>query len=83
MIGGLGVFTHPEWKRRGKRSRLRLFLYYGKVLPEDATNLRIIHCDVQFMGFSCTEICRRFFPVLASWKLPSCFQHHKIRSALF
>ena len=41
----LGVFTHPEWRLRGKRPRLKLFLLRGKVLPEDATNLRIIGCN--------------------------------------
>jgi len=40
--GDAGVFTHPEWALRGKRPRLKLFLACGKVLPEDATNLRII-----------------------------------------
>ena len=38
----MGVFTHREGVLQGKRPRLELFLACGKVLPEDATNLRII-----------------------------------------
>jgi len=44
-VGGVGLFTHPEWMLRGKRPRLKLLLACGKVLPEDATNLRIIDGD--------------------------------------
>ena len=41
-VGGVGVFTHREGVQQGKRPKLKLFLACGKVLPEDATNLRII-----------------------------------------
>ena len=46
-----GIITHPERYLRDKRPRLKLIFVGGKVLPENAANLRIVHSNAVFGDF--------------------------------